>query len=412
MLKAGRVRKRSELDVAVFMAVKNIFHRKAMLIMIIAIIGLGYLSTMFSSAIILGLKQTIEQKVINGVVGHIIIQPDSNQEYLEDVKATEKMILSIPHVVAVSPRMGSYITLIDKNSERINAQTMIIYPEKEYHTTSLSQMMLEGNYLTGAPRHEIIVGGELTKSHKMMPSTDAVDIRSGEIIRTIIQYGNNPIEIEMKVRGIYGQEFMFTDDYVYISESAVRDIYNITGEMDIASMIVVRVTDDSHTKEIAQQIKSMGVKGNVWMWHEKMGMLDQFINSLMIISQLTALIGVVIAFATIYIMVYINVLQRRSQIGMLKALGITEETILLSYVIQSVFYGLLGTVFGIILTRSILGYIDMNPIHMPMGYVRPVTALADYAMSSLFLLLSALFAGYMASKGVIREKILDAIFKG
>ncbi len=405
-------RSRNSADVAFFMAIKNVFHKKAMLFMIIGIIGLGFLSTVFSSAIILGLKETIENKVINGIAGHVMIQPNADEDYIDGVSEIEKKILQIPHVISVSPRVGSYITLIDNQGTKITKQILIIDPDKERYTTNLNEIILDGKYLSAASSNEILVGAELTKGFRMMPSSDAIDVKAGEIINAVIQYEGQTISLPVKIRGIYGQEFMFTDDYAYMTEKGIMDIFGLTEKLDVATTISVKASDTIYANQIAQSIKELGIDAQVWVWSEKMGLLDQFVDSLMIISNLTGIIGVIIAFATIYIMIFINVLQKRSQIGIMKAIGINENTILFSYIIQSFIYGLFGTIFGILLTRFVLGYIDLNPVHMPMGYVHPVTSVSTYIMSSLFLLLSALVAGYFASRNVIREKILEAIFKG
>ncbi len=143
-----------------------------------------------------------------------------------------------------------------------------------------------------------------------------------------------------------------------------------------------------------------------------MGVLNQFTDSLLIVSKITGLIGVIIAFATIYIMIYINVLHKRAQIGIMKAIGINKETILTSYVIQSFFYGIIGATFGFILTKFVIGYFTLNPIIMPIGAVFPLIKPINYVTSFFILLASSIFAGYFPSQGVIKENILDAIFRG
>ncbi len=403
-------RKEHEFDVALFLAFKNVAYKKAMLLMIIGIISLGYLSTMFSSAIISGLKFTIEQKVITGTTGHVIIQPEEGKDFLTDIDSIEKKVLSVPGVVAASPRLDAFLTLRDKEGNSISALTKIIDPDKEFYTTDLAKNIMDGEYLSeGMP--EVLLGAELTKAYRMMPSSEALDIKAGDMIDVTLEYGGRRIDRTLKVRGVYGQSFMFTDGFVYISRQTVEDIFGVTG-VDAASTISVKAVSRGDEDRIVDELRGLSIRGRIWRWYEKMDMLDQFTDSLMIIANLTAAIGVIIAFATIYIMVYINVLQKRSQIGMLKAIGITENTILLSYMIQSLVYGALGSIFGMILTKLVLGYIDMNPIDMPLGLVRPVAEAMSYFYSSMLLVVSSVVAGYMASGGVIKEKILEAIFRG
>ena len=54
----------------------------------------------------------------------------------------------------------------------------------------------------------------------------------------------------------------------------------------------------------------------------------------------------------ILIIVYINVLNRKKEIGILKAVGITPKSIILSYAILSMFYVSLGILVGLVLLST------------------------------------------------------------
>ena len=69
-------------DVAFFLAIKNILFKKKMLIMIVVIIGLGYLSTVFSTGVIMGLKTLIEVKAIDVMTGNALIEPKVGEDYI------------------------------------------------------------------------------------------------------------------------------------------------------------------------------------------------------------------------------------------------------------------------------------------------------------------------------------------
>ncbi|MCK4429204.1 MAG: hypothetical protein KAU95_02420, partial [Candidatus Aenigmarchaeota archaeon] len=59
------------MDVAFFLAIKNLLFKKKMLMMIIVIIGLGFLSTVFSTSVIMGLKFQVEDKAIDMMTGNV-----------------------------------------------------------------------------------------------------------------------------------------------------------------------------------------------------------------------------------------------------------------------------------------------------------------------------------------------------
>ena len=398
------------IDVAFFLALKNIFFKKKMLFMIIIIIGLGYLSTTFSSSIIQGLKYTIEDKAISVMTGNVLIEPKSDEDYIKNTNEIIKKALSIPGVVAVSPHFNRGITLIDEYGTKVAAQLKIIEPEKEALATSIDENIISGKYLSQQATGEILLGSDLTKKYRMQEALPAIDVDAGEKITVVF---DNGLTKKMKVRGIYSLKFAATDIYVYATKEEAKQIFNLTDDkLNYASEILIKTNKRGFEEKVVYMLKSFNINGRIWPWQEKLGVLNQFTDSLLIVSKITGLIGIIIAFATIYIMIYINVRQKRSQIGIMKAIGINKETILSSYIIQSFFYGLLGGLFGFFLTKSVIGYYTVNPIPMPMGDVVPIISSTTYIYSFIILMFSSLVAGYFASQGVIKENILDAIFRG
>ncbi len=406
-----RIRKIVEgIDVAFFLAMKNLFFKKKMLIMIVVIIGLGFLSTTFSSSVIYGLQRTIEDKAINSLTGNVLIEPKSDEVYLTNSGEIIKKALAIPGVEAASPHINRGITFIDKHGTAVSTQLKVIDPDKEARTTVIDNNIIAGKYLSPGTTGEILIGSDLTKKYRSQEALPAVDVDAGEMITIVF---DNGLTKEMKVRGVYSLDFAGSDIYAYVTKAAAEQTFDLTDEqLDYASEILIKTGERGLENDVVYALKSFNINGRIWPWQKKLGILNDFTDSLLIISKLTALIGMIIAFATIYIMIYINVMQKRSQIGIMKAIGINKETILTSYVIQSFAYGLAGGLFGVFLTKAFIGYLTVNPIAMPMGDVRPVISVMTYVYSFLMLMLSSLIAGYFASQGVIKEEILDAIFKG
>ena len=398
------------LDVAFFLAIKNLFFKKKMLLMIIVIIGLGFLSMVFSASIITGLKFQIEDKAIGVMTGNVLIEPDVDKDFILNVDEINKKALAIPGVVGVSPHINRGITLIDKYGTKAPSQLRIIDPEKEARVSYIDDNILSGRYLSQKTVGEILIGSDLTKKYRMQEALPAVDVDAGDMITVIF---DNGVTKELKVRGVYGLDFAATDIYTYITKEEAKQVFNVTDEdLNIATEIMIKTKERGIEDDVIYKLKQFGISGRIWSWQEKLGILNQFTDSLLIVSKITALIGTIIAFATIYIMIYINVLHKRTQIGVMKAMGINKETILTSYVIQSFFYGILGGIFGFFLTKSMIAYFTINPIIMPIGAVYPIIKSSDYVISFFILLISSVFAGYFPAQGAIKENILDAIFKG
>jgi putative ABC transport system permease protein len=344
------------------------------------------------------------------MTGNVLIEPKSDEDYIKNTNEIIKKALSIPGVVAVSPHFNRGITLVDKYGTKVAAQLKVVDPEKEALTTTVDDNIIAGKYLSQGTIGEILIGSDLTKKYRVQEALPAIDVDAGEKITVVF---DNGLTKEMKVRGIYSLKFAATDIFVYATKEEAKQDFNLTEEqLNTASEILIKTNKMGFEDKVVYMLKSFNVNGRIWSWQEKLGVLNQFTDSLLIVSKITGLIGIIIAFATIYIMIYINVMQKRAQIGIMKAIGINKETILSSYIIQSFFYGLLGGLFGFFLTKFVIGYYTINPITMPMGDVVPIINSRTYIYSFIILMFSSLVAGYFASQGVIKENILDAIFRG
>ncbi len=398
------------LDVAYFLAVKNIFHRRNTLLLTVLIIGLGYLSATFSSSVIYGLQYVLEDKAITSITGHVSVGPRVDEEYLRNPQEVMKKTLSLPNVVAASSHVNVPLTIVDRFGTAVAVEAKVINPEDEAQATAIESKMIAGDYLSKGTVGEFIIGRDRTKKYGVLKALQQADIDAGEKVTVIF---NNGVRKEMKVRGVYSHEFALMDIYAYLTEEEYKSVYNLSGgKLDHSSEIIILNTGRGHEDEVIYGLQSQGVSGRIWRWPEKLGLLHQFIGSLMVISSITAFVGIMIAFASIYIIIYINVIQKRAQIGMLKAMGINSETILMSYVVQSFFYGIAGAVFGTALTLVVIDYLTVRPLIMPVGPVVPIITTATLVGSSFLLIGAAILAGFFAAQGVVKDNILDAIFRG
>jgi len=112
-----------------------------------------------------------------------------------------------------------------------------------------------------------------------------------------------------------------------------------------------------------------------------------------------------------FIVIYISVISKKRQIGILRAIGIKRGAIVYSYIIQALFYAVIGVIFGgLIFGYGIMPYFDYNPITLPIGVVS-FTIKPIVIQSAVFgLILSAVFAGFVPVLGIIKQSIIKAIW--
>jgi putative ABC transport system permease protein len=393
-----------------FLAIKNVFYRKRLLILLGTIIALGYVSMIFSGSILYGLQFLLEEKGITALTGHILIEPDENTELLTNIDNIEKKIWRVPGVVGVSSHINREVILKDSEGKRFATTLKIIDPHAEATATAIDDSIIDGSFLGKRDTGKIVLGGDFLEKYRSQEGLRAISAKSGEIIHAVF---DNGAEKELKVSGVYSLNFAYTDIFAYINREDAKEIFNFTeDELNSASEILVRLSERGNEQDVIYQLQNLGIRGKIWPWQDKLGMLTQFTDSLLIISNIMLFLGIAISFATIYIMIYINVMSRKVQIGVLKAIGISKKKLQASYIFQSLIYSIIGIVFGMIATSLLLLYLSKYPIAMPLGLIIPVFKPYYFILATVTLLAASSFAGYFASRGVINEPILSAIMGG
>jgi putative ABC transport system permease protein len=121
-------------------------------------------------------------------------------------------------------------------------------------------------------------------------------------------------------------------------------------------------------------------------------------------------IGLVVASITIFIVIFINALTRRKFIGILKGIGISGAAIEISYVFQSFFYAVLGSIIGFVLLYGFLvPYLYAHPIDFPFSDGILYAPLPGTLVRIALLIITTLIAGYIPARMIVKKNTLDSI---
>jgi len=397
---------KKDLKVIGFLAYKNIVKSKSTFLVIIAVMAMSFLSITFFAAIIDGLGYEFEEGMIKGLTGHIMIEPNEDNKYLENSNILVSNLKRIPGVVGVSQRLDVSAVATHKNIQ-LGVPIFFVDPDDERKVSRFSESMVAGDYLSKKDNNELIIGTELVKSY--MPENNAeksLDVNVGDTIQ--LSFSNGVVK-EYKIKGIFRTGSRFSDTNILINYD---DYKNIFQEDNIASKILIALPERGMEEEYKKKIIDLGVTDQINPWQTKMGMVTQFIGSLQITNMITGFVGILTAFATIYIIIFINVTNKRKQIGILKAVGIKKEIILGSYVLQSLIYGVVGVILGNIIMQGLLALLTIYPLNMPIGQVIPMLTIERLAITSIILIFASIVAGFFPSKKAANDNILEAIFGG
>jgi putative ABC transport system permease protein len=163
--------------------------------------------------------------------------------------------------------------------------------------------------------------------------------------------------------------------------------------------------------EYVTRIKSLYPELVVETYTTRLATVGILVAAFNIIALIVSVISIIVAAITIFVMIYVNAVSKRRQIGILKAIGIKESIIELSYVIQSIFYATLAVIFGMVIVFfMVVPFLDARPIMMPFGEATLVFTTVGIIINIVSLLVSGLLAGFVPAKMVARENILTSIW--
>ncbi len=379
---------------------------------------LTFLNLVVVSGILVGLIQGSETAFRERFLGDLVVTKLDKKSYIENASEIEKIIANDSRVTSYSIKYqergaleANYKTRgSDEIANKRNVGIYGINIKKEDQTSHICSTLLEGTCLnTEDASKYIMIGKNITDKYSVVSDADPTVLRGVEVGSKLRLTINN-ISNEYLVKAIYKMKVGELDQNVYMIDSELRRLAGLT--IDQSSLIAIRVSggEEANVKQILVnngydryakiETFSEGTPEFVKNMKSLFGLLGNFFGS----------IAIVVAAITLYIVIFINALNKKKQIGILKGIGIREGAIELSYVLQAMFYGLLGSGIGVLVTFLILKpAFAKHPIDFPFS---DGILVADFSTTMIrvgILLVVTIIAGYIPARMIVKKNTLNAI---
>lgn len=395
--------------------------------LIIFIMVLAFLNLVVVSGLLVGLITGSFQQYRESYSGEVIITPGSGRSYIENSPALISFLETHPDVREISPRysvtaqvLGS-LTSLPKDGERPNqsgARLVGMDVEREERTTQFSRFMKYGENLDPLEEGYILIGSNLIKKYSSfadidIPGLDLLEnVDVGSRVRVTLSRGNGEsASKEFIVKGIVKSKVDEISARMFITDKELKRLLPVNKEQ--VQEIAVRMDDYSRAPALVAEAKEMmnGYEARIQTMDESIpSFLRQMETTFAILGNALSSIAVVVASITVFIVIFINAVTKKKFIGIMKGIGISPRAIQFSYVLQALFYALVGSGIGLLLTFGFLKpYFDVNPIDFPFSDGILVATPEGAAIRVLILLLVTLLAGYLPAKIIIKKNTLDSI---
>ena len=396
---------------SIFLAIKTILRGdKGSFILTILIMLVVFLNLLFIDSIFAGISVTMDNGKINYQYGEVIFEPQDGDKYIKNTSDIINEIKDFYYIKAITSHLRTGATLInDKNNDgrdviRFSGGVVGINPEKESKAIDVASKMISGRYLRKGDYRKAIIGADVAGGYGSSVFPDDLEgVRPGDTIT--VKYDND-ISRDYKIVGVYKTKNFDTDSKLIVTQDDLKSVLGTTNE---SSEIIVRLADRNLSSIAVADFEKLNLGTyDISNWNDKLAFGRTINKSFDMIGSILRVIGSFVAGLVIFIIIFVDIVNRRKQIGILKAIGISEGAIMYSYVIRGMFYTVLGMALGYLLMRfGVINFFKVHPIDFPMGDMVPSIKKSALRMSVILFIIAGLIGSFLPAIKEVRKKILD-----
>lgn len=406
----------TDFKTAFFIAYKTITKgHKSTIALIIFILSLSFFNLMFVSGFLYGFSDGVMKSMIDNSTAHIIVMPQEEptvKPFIFNQGRIRSEIETIPGVVGTIRhyQLGgtlSYDKEKDGHFKYTSASIIGVTQSEEKNILTIDKYIISGKFPDDLKDDEIVLGANLSGGFGTKQTKDLGGATVGSKIQ--IDYSNG-ITRTYTIVGIFKLSMVGSvASTAFISTSEAESLLST---YDSASEIMVRVDLEKNTlDEYTDKIKEMVPNLKIEQYTSRLSTVGILVTAFNLIAVIVSIISIIVSAITIFVMIYVNAVSKRRQIGILKAIGIKESIIEISYIIQSIFYSILGIVGGsIVIFLIVIPIMAVKPITMPFGNAVLVYTSLGIIINIISLIIAGVLAGYVPAKIVARGNILKSIW--
>ncbi|MFH1801344.1 MAG: FtsX-like permease family protein [archaeon] len=339
--------------------------------------------------------------------GDIVVEPSGDNPYINNADNVLQKVRAVPEVKSATKRLEAGASI--KYKQKVVGSTITgLLPSEEYDVSNYPNIIVEGEFLGDLSRDEIIIGAMLVEGYFGSEIYDNLGgVRVGSLVD--VTYANG-VTRTYKVKGIMEGTFELIDLNALVHYKELEDVYGLSGSE--ATSVVMKIKNPKEATDVKEKVISAGVNEPVFTKDEKSdAILRQAMQSIDMINVVSNYVSLIVGAALILIIIYINVLNRKKEIGILKAIGITPRSIILTYAFISMFYVSMGIFAGLVLYFILMYYFTVSPVTFYENLTIIPEIQVRLIIKSVFTMLGmSVIAGVLPAWRISKESILKAIW--
>jgi len=362
------------LSTFIMLAWRNLWRHRRRTIITLLSIALGFGLAVFS----IGLQDSGHNNMVRNAInmgdGHITLQhkdflaSPANYRFIDDGKKTLNK-LSNTHINGViAPRITLQVLASTANNS-VGIRLQGIDPNTDPLRPLLEKNMIEGHWITTNEKRGLVIGAGMAKKLKVKIGSKIILIAGKKGGETESHLG--------RVRGIFKSGILELDSYLIMSsldftrkflvaegadinkEPLTRIAIFLNNEDDIKpvkqTLVKLFSTDDAETEETPSNLAVLD-------WQDMMPQLVQYIVVDDVSAYIMQIFILLVILFGIINTVLMSILERTREFGLLRALGLKRQYLVLLVFIETLLLSFMAVACGWFVGGSIHWYVAANGI--------------------------------------------------
>lgn len=383
-------------------AIHDVLKSKGLFFLIVISMGVAFCAMITTASVLAGFSNMLSEGAI-GWLGEIIIHPAKGNLVIKNVDKVTSELNKIDGIEAYSVRDYGTIAIKYEDNFYQPYKTMGVDVLEEEKVSLLKSYIIEGRFIDKSGADEIVIGRGNAQNLEGNPY-GAKRISVGTEVYAVTQLG---VMKKYKVVGIIDGKNFIANWLIIFDKKKLEEIDATQKDSEIA--IKLKNIDDIENVKKEIQDKKLGV--DVYTWEEQSGYITDIISAVSFITKLLNGLVVATVFVLVSIIIFINILQKRRQIGILKSMGTSNKFVIGVYLFETLIYFIFSSIIGIGMFFLINLYANAYPISMLIGDFKTVFDIKIIETSLIVMFLASfggtLIPARMASKIQIADVIRD-----
>jgi putative ABC transport system permease protein len=367
-----------------------------------------YVSLLFLPSLIQGAVDRANSLLVDTLTSNIVITPAGQGTAIDDVGSYLDKIRSTDGVAAATAvyHVGTQVSFgASSGSWPVDA----IDPASYGQVFTTQRNLIEGHALSAGDTSQVLLGigiAGASQADVRGYRASLQTVHAGDKVSVSLTSGQ---AVTFTVAGIFNDQFPQADGNAYITQTEAGKLEPASAGQATAIYVRTRsgTTDSREVSRLTRLRTGMKFQTSADLGA---AVQDQT-ASYQLISDILKFISLVMAAITIFTITYIDLVSKRRQIGIERAIGIRSAPIVLSYVVKAWAYALAGVGTGFVLFRfAVTPLVHSHPFHFPNGPVTLATTGNEMSRDLIILIIVATLAALAPALRSVRIRILDAIW--